>query len=196
MIGNSIAGFLGTGVAASTSSYESIATAVGTGSSATITFSSIPATFKHLQIRALTKGTATTGPTYNMSMRFNSDTTDTNYVNHYLRGGGASASAGQFGSSTDGFVIGYTPVSRVAAPDLTNMFGTNLIDIIDYASTTKYKTARALFGTELNTTDGNSIVGLQSGLWMSTAAITSITLTIGASFWTTTSTFALYGIKG
>jgi hypothetical protein len=177
------------------SSFESIATATGTGSSGTITFSSIPGTYKALQIRALTKGTATTGPTYNMSMRFNSDTTDTNYVNHYLRGNGTTASAGQFGSSTDGFVIGYTTVSRTSAPDLTNIFGTNLIDIIDYASTSKYKTARSFFGADLNDTSGSGIVGLQSGLWMSTAAISSITLTIGASFWTTTSTFALYGIK-
>jgi hypothetical protein len=193
---NSLLGTLSSGVPPITGSYESIASATGTGSSTSITFSSIPSTYKHLQIRALTKGTSVTGPTYNMSMRFNSDTTDANYVNHYLRGTGSSAQAGQFGSSADGFVIGYTPVSRVAAPDLTNIFGTNIIDIIDYASTTKYKTARCFFGTDLNDASGSGIVGLQSGLWMSSSAITSITLTIGVSNWTTTSTFALYGIKG
>ena len=55
MIGNSIAGFLGTGVAASTSSYESIATTtVGAGGSSSISFTSIPSTYTHLQVRGLT----------------------------------------------------------------------------------------------------------------------------------------------
>ena len=46
------------------SSFESIATVSGTGSSGTITFSSIPATYKHLQIRYI-------GKTNDVKFRFN-----------------------------------------------------------------------------------------------------------------------------
>lgn len=193
---NSIVALLESGAGGGGGAFESIATATGTGSSGTITFSSIPSTYTHLQIRALTKSTNTAGPTYNYFIRFNSDTTAANYRNHYLRGTGSAAQAGSFDSDTNGFVIGYTPVARTSSPDLTNMFGTNIIDIHDYASTTKNKTVRSFFGTELNTTDGNSIVGLQSGLWVNTAAVSSLSLFVEIGNWTTSTVFSLYGIKG
>jgi len=43
--------FLGPNSAYIPTSYESIASATGTGSSNTITLSSIPSTYKHLQLR-------------------------------------------------------------------------------------------------------------------------------------------------
>jgi hypothetical protein len=181
MIGNSIAGFLGTGVAASTTSYESIATAAGTGASASITFSSIPSTYKHLQIRAIARTASGTGA----FLQYNSDT-GTNYTRHYVEGNGTAASSGS-GTST-------TKIDYIQAVSNANINGVNIVDILDYTNTNKYKTTRILQGYDAN---GTGNIGLGSGLWMSTSAISTITITTsnGANFATTTQ-FALYGIKG
>ena len=171
------------------SAFESIATATGTGSSGTITFSSIPGTYQHLQIRGLFKSTGgSDGGDLTLNVRFNSDS-GTNYVRHRLSGNGTAASA----SSDTGITSIYLG-SGVGGTGTTNMLGANIIDIHDYASTTKYKTARAFAAGEINTTP--SQVRLGSGLWLSTAAITSISLIDVYGNFTTSSTFALYGIKG
>ena len=76
-----------------------------------------------------------------------------------------------------------------------NTFGAGVIDILDYAKTNKYKATRQLSGISSNATVGDRDYLLYgSGLWRSTSAITSITLT-GNSF-VQYSHFALYGIKG
>ena len=65
-----------------------------------------------------------------------------------------------------------------------------VVDILDCSNTSKYKTMRALCGTDTN---GGGEVGLFSGVWQSTSAISSITISFSniAQY----STFALYGIK-
>jgi hypothetical protein len=168
-----------------TSSYESIATANGTGSSGTITFSSIPATFKHLQIRCIANNN---NSAFSLRMRLNGDT-GSNYAHHVLEGGGSSAYAYGAASAT---AILYVGQSMSAA----NIFGASIIDIHDYASTTKYKTVRTLNGYDSNGGLDAQAIRLTSGLWMSTAAVTSISIIDASASFTTTSTFALYGIKG
>lgn len=167
-------------------SFESIATATGTGASGTITFSSIPATFKHLQIRAIVRGTAAfnTGELY---INFNSDTS-ASYARHFLTGSGSAASASGLASQTK--IYGGTMTSASAA---ANIVGTSVIDIIDYASTSKNKTTKSFSGEDRN---GAGNIYLFSGLWASTAAISTITLTTDSTNFTTSSIFALYGIKG
>jgi hypothetical protein len=163
--------------------YDSIATANGTGASAVLTFSSIPATYTHLQIRfnGLSSSNAT------LTVRYNSDT-GSNYAMHYLLGNGSSASAGA--ETTQTLMNLYGSVPLAAASSQT---GTSIIDILDYANTNKYKTLRSLTGYDSN---GSGFAVLTSGLWQSTSAITSITLTANAGNWTTTTTAALYGVKG
>ncbi len=90
------------GAAASTSSYESIASATGTGSSGVITFSSIPATYKHLQIRGIAKDTYAGTFELPTRVRFNSDTGN-NYTQHNLQGNGASATAQGEATGTNAF---------------------------------------------------------------------------------------------
>ena len=78
-----------------------------------------------------------------------------------------------------------------------NTYSGFIIDVLDYANTNKYKTLRSLFGGDVNMAGG--VLGLQSELWMNTAAITTITLTAtnGTSpLFTQYSQWALYGIKG
>ena len=82
-------------------SYESIASATGTGSSGTITFSSIPGTYQHLQIRINSRNDSTDGAT--TTMRFNGDT-GSNYARHYLYGDGATVSASGNATTTSMWV--------------------------------------------------------------------------------------------
>jgi hypothetical protein len=177
------------GAAAATGSYESIATATGTGSSATITFSSIPATYKHLQIRAIMR-TDRANTDSSLRIRFNSDS-GSNYAWHWLYGDASSAAATGAASQTSGFV-GQGAGGTAAA----NLIGVSIVDIQDYASTSKNKTVRAFGGIDANNVF-TGYVSLFSSLWMNTNAITSIDLVVSdGSNWTSQTVFSLYGIKG
>jgi hypothetical protein len=180
-----ILGIIASSKLVASNSYESIASASGTGSSGTITFSSFPSTYKHLQLR----GVAIWSSNFDvLQLRFNGDT-GSNYASHHLMGDGSSAIASGLASqsrirlSADGYSFSngvYTPL---------------IIDIADYASTTKTKTVRIFLGAEQNTTPRRVL--LASGLWNSTSAITSVSLsTQSASNFTTETLISLYGIKG
>lgn len=161
-------------------SYESIATLSGNGSSTSLTFTSIPSTYKHLQIRAL-------GRNSSGYIRFNSDT-GANYARHWIRGSGAAVSANSGTSQTEAFAFEFPDNT-----DTANIYGAGIVDILDYADTNKRKTIRSLTGTDKN---GSGSIYFFSGLWMNTAAITSITIYSPANAPTTDTKFALYGIKG
>jgi hypothetical protein len=172
------------------SEFESIATVtVGSGGSSTITFSSIPATYTHLQIRLIGRSDRAGVASGDwITFRFNSDT-GSNYSIHGLIGDGASAS----GTNT----INTTSMEayRVAgAASTASAFGAINTDILDYANTNKYKTLRALGGFDNN---GSGFIALYSGAWRSTSAVSTITITPGAgSNFVQHSQFALYGVKG
>jgi hypothetical protein len=174
----------------SNTSYESIATTtVGAGGSSSVTFSSIPSTYQHLQIRAIAQASGGSAGLQDLSINFNSDTTGSNYYNHRLWGNGSSASSTAFAGG-GGYYL-YQGV--VANTSSTNIFGAIVIDVLDYANTNKNKTLRSLSGTDLN---GSGQVGLQSGLWINTGAVTSITVSIpSGSNINQYSSFALYGCK-
>jgi hypothetical protein len=120
-----------------------------------------------------------------MHYNLNSDATATNYYFHRLYGNGTSVSAGA--ANTDQLCW------ALDTPTTSSFYGTGIIDIIDYASTTKYKTTRTLFGWDTNGSTG--WVGLASSLWSNTAAVTTLKLIASDGNWTAGSTFALYGIK-
>jgi hypothetical protein len=162
------------------SSFESIATATPSGTN-TVTFSSIPSTYKSLQIRFIGNNTAAN----TLNLQFNGDT-GTNYAQHILEGNGMVVTAG---GNASGAITG---IYIISLSSVTNNFSAGVIDIIDYASTTKNKTIRVFSGRDLN---GSGIVNLSSGLWLNTAAVSSITLYVPSNYATGT-TFALYGIKG
>jgi hypothetical protein len=179
--------FLAGNPAVEFSSYFQIATTtVGSGGTATITFSSIPATYTHLQIRGICK-TDRADDNDLVKMRFNSDT-GSNYSQHYLLGSGSAASTGGSASASSIMTI------SGAGNNVANAFGVGVIDILDYKDTNKYKSVRTLGGYETNST---GFVSLYTGAWFSTSAITSIQLSpnIGSNF-NQYSQFALYGIKG
>jgi hypothetical protein len=168
-------------------SYESLQTVtVGSGGASSISFTSIPSGYQHLQVRyigALNSGSQ--GHTIN----FNSDT-GSNYAFHSLQGTGSAAVASYNGTSVTTASIGYVAPNTAPAGSM----GAGVIDVLDYLNSNKYKTVRALTGTDQN---GSGLTGIYSGLWMSTSAITSLTLTPqSGSSYIQYSTFALYGVKG
>ena len=177
-------------------SFESIATVtVGAGGASSINFTSIPSTYKHLQIRGLAReniGGGTTGVPLLVS--FNGDTGN-NYTYHRLIGDGSTASAG--GGATGSFGGCFINYASVGSSVTASVFGASIMDIADYASTTKNKTFRAIAGAEANTGTTSFALTLMSSLWTNTAAITSISITdYNARDFAQNSTFALYGIKG
>ena len=187
---NTIAGILSPVIG--TTAYDSIATVtVGAGGSSSITFSSIPSSYKHLQIRGIARDNRSATWIDTMWLSFNSDTTGTNYYSHGLYGNGTSATAG-----ADAGATGYgMAIALAGASSVAGSFAPFVIDILDYSATTKNKTVRSLHGLEDNT---NGTARLRSGLWMnSSSAVSSITLLggdVGVSF-QQYSSFALYGVK-
>jgi hypothetical protein len=168
--------------------YESIATVtVGSGGSSTITFSSIAADWTHLQVRYTARDNRSSNSD-DIYFRFNSDSTTANYNSHRLYGNGSSVSSDR--------VTGYagTLSAFVAASTAgSNVFGSGVTDILDYANTNKYKTTRSVGGNDNN---GSGFVSLISGLWLSTSAITSITIyPLNGTSFDQYSHFALYGCK-
>ena len=181
-----VGAWVGNGLVTNLGDFQSIATTtVGVGGTGTITFSSIPQTYKHLQIRALTKSEGVQDST---DMRFNGDT-GSNYSYHALYGTG-SAAGSEASTSRTSAIAGF---SAVQSSD-TSIFSCGVLDILDYTDTNKYKTTRTLSGFDTN---GAGVVYLVSNVWISTSAITSILLypRAGGDF-NQYSHFALYGIKG
>jgi len=184
---NLISAIHGTGVAASTNSYESIATTtVGAGGVSNVTFSSIPGTYKHLQIRILANGS--TAGDQDLQVQLNSDT-GTNYSYHTLYGNGASAAANA-GATQSSMIGGWNFAIGTGS---ANIYSVAVIDVLEYANTNIYKTIRSLAGQDKN---GSGTVGLFSGNWRSTSAVTSIKLYPASGNFNQYSSFALYGIKG
>lgn len=162
--------------------YESIATFTATGTEQNFTFTSIPSTYQHLQIRVRYSCPSSGGSA--LDMQLNSITTG--YARHEIGGDGASATAaGQ---------INQTSIQPYdVAPSNAN-YAVGIIDILDYASTTKNKTVRSVFGSDRN---GTGKILLASGLVQTTSAITSIYFDLpSTNVFSPESSFALYGIKG
>lgn len=176
--------------ATSSSTYESIATiSVGSGGATTATFSSIPQTYTHLQLRFIGKAN-TALSAFSAGIRYNSDS-GTNYTFHALYGGGGSGSTSAFGSVNQS----YDYSANVLGTNTTFNFGVNVLDILDYTNTNKFKTIRTLSGADRNGAGG--AVGFSGAMWRNTAAINSISISSGGyGDWLQYSHFALYGIKG
>ena len=161
---------------------EPIATTlVGSGGSATVTFSNIPNTYKHLQIRGIAR-TATSTQDF-IVYKPNGNNIS---VRHFLAGDGASASTG---ASTSVFDFGSIPSSSSTA----NVFGTYILDILDYTAN-KNKTLRQLNGSDFN---GSGNINFVSGLYIDTTPMNSLTIaTYNSTNFAQYSRFSLFGIKG
>jgi hypothetical protein len=145
-------------------------------------FANIPQTFTHLQMRVFGRSTET-GTIVNMYARFSGDA-NAAYLGHALAGDGSAVSSSSY-LGYDAWEIGAIPAASTTA----NVFGSHIIDILDYTNTNKFKTIRSLIGYDAN---GSGNVSLRSGLWRNTGAITSISITYPP--FATGSRIDLYGI--
>jgi len=172
------------------SSYESIATyEVDSSGTSSITFSSIPSTYRHLQIRWVARentGSVSDG-NENIRIRFNSDS-GSNYSLHRMYSTGSSYSADGYANQTDVVVNGFAGNGAT-----TSIYGMGILDILDYRDTDKYKTMRYCGAIDLN---GSGYVWFGAGNWRNTNAITTIALREDTNSFKQYSHFALYGING
>jgi hypothetical protein len=168
-----------------TSSYESIATSSPT-SGTSISFNSIPSTYTHLQLR-INWNAGTTSQDVQLKINSTAPTQA-----HALIGKGDSATSAANDFDAGGW---YLDIGNFNA-SYNNYPTSVIIDFLDYTNTNKYKTARALSGSEYNSGDTKSRIGLKSAFWSTTSAISSIQIAQnGGNFGSTGNSFALYGIK-
>lgn len=168
---------------------------VGPSNASSISFTNIPTTgYRSLQIRGISCGVRADYRIGEATITFNSDSTSSYSCNDiYADGSGPSATALSSRSN-----IRIAPGTMGGNAGGTAYFGAFILDILDYANTNKYKTLRGFSGVDLNGTYGGigGRLGITSGLWMKTEAISSIAITpTGASPFLQFSQFALYGVK-
>ena len=171
--------------------YDSLATVTLSASVATVTIAGIPSGYKHLQLRLTTRTDRATYGINAIGMDTFSGDTAANYSGHILEGDGSTAYASGAANGT-GFNIGQTGTTVIGN------FGSTIIDILDYTNSNKYKTVRALSGTDCNglVSGYGGCIGLYSGSWRSTSALTSLRFYVSNSVnFTSGSTFAIYGVK-
>jgi hypothetical protein len=167
--------------------YELIATDILGSAQSEIVFSSLEnyaSTYKHLQLRVSVTSTRSAGDD-DFRLHFNADT-GSNYKTHRLIGTGSSVISSS-PAVTDRIFAGAINAATGTADSYSGL----VIDILDFASTTKNTTIRS-FGGQTNT----SFVYLYSGVYLSTDAITSIILSNGGGNISTKSRLSLYGIRG
>ena len=161
--------------------YNRIASTILTSASATITFSSIPATYTDLRIVLRAIPLNSTG-TYN-SIRFNGDT-GTNYSLTQILASSGSLASTRYSNTAD-LYLNDTDTAGIYPAAAT-------IDIFSYAGST-FKTLLSVYAGDKNS---QGIVCAVVGLWRSTSAINSVTLNNAAGNNYQSGTVAtLYGIK-
>jgi hypothetical protein len=181
-----LGGLLASRPSVAPASFELISTVsvVGTGTSS-VTFSSIPTDYTHLQIRASVRNNYSS-PTMGSFIRLGFDSTGANYAYHTLTGSGSAPTS----AGTNGSVPTFSHTANMAP---TGAFGSMILDILDYTNTGKFTTVRELIGYH---SGSSNAIQLQSFLWKNISPVTNIQFVpvIGGYFEGTR--FSLYGIKG
>ena len=161
---------------ASAQTYIPIATITASGSTTSVTFSSIPQTYTDLVIAGAFYETSSS----NTSLQFNGDT-GSNYSSTSLLGNGSTASSAR--------VSNFAEMFWDRQGNATG-YGAGIANIMNYSNTTTYKTVLLRYGYPSTWTEADV------GLWRNTSAITSITILVGGggANLASSSTFTLYGI--
>lgn len=153
----------------------------------TFQFTNIPQTYQDLMMIISARNITTAVTVSQVIPQFNNDGT-TNYSYSVLRGNGSSPSSGRV--SNTNFTYGGSTSSGNAT---SNVFGSIVFHVLDYASSSKFKTLLERSAADIN---GSGEVDLAVSTWRSTAAITTISM--GQSYGTAYeagSVATLYGIK-
>ena len=159
--------------------YEPIATTTLGTAAASITFSSIPATYTDLRLVIVSLNSSNN---QDGKLTFNNDTA-TNYATTHLYGDGTSASS-----------LRETSTAYMTLFSLSNIVASGAsmaqIDIFSYAGNTN-KTALLQISNDKN---GSGTSTRSVGLWRDTSAVNRLDLALTAGNYNTGTTATLYGI--
>lgn len=164
-----------------TATYMALANFTATGNTASVTFASIPNTYRDLVLIANAR-TDRSEATDIYKITLNSS--GTGYSRVVMFGTGSTQ-----GSYSDAALNEIRPFALTGATAASNTFGFLKMQIMDYSATDKHKTI-------LNNEDATgSEVAASAYRWANTSAVTSIQIDqlFGTNF-VSGSTFALYGI--
>lgn len=158
------------------STYTPLQTITLSSAASSITFSSIPATYRDLIL--VGDGQTTDGSESNFNVRFNSDSgSNYSFVRMF---GGSSVSSSSGTVSELRFVLG-----------TSSQAGNNISQIMDYSATDKHKTILSRANAM-----SQSYVGARATRWANTDAIHTITIEARAGSMAVGTTLSLYGIAG
>ena len=162
-----------------TQTYIPLANITLGSTASSVTFSSIPATYRDLVV--VFAGAATTSAN-TVLIRLNSDT-GSNYSSVFARGNGSNAAS----SSTTTTGAWFLQANEALGTTQSNAIG----QIMDYSATDKHTTI--LTRANNNNTTGPAVEMIASR-WANTAAVTSVQVYVSSNAFASGSTFALYGI--
>lgn len=169
----------------STTAFDSISsTTIGSGGAASVTFSNIPSTYQHLQLRITARGTAA-GANINGTFYFNNDQTLANYRTQEMYFDGAG--------SVNDYRSDAAYLQRFPTATNNGTWASIILDIYDYKDTNKFKSM--LYAGGFSFTGPSGVVCNASVVWENTNAITSMQIDIGTGNFAEHSRFALYGIR-
>jgi hypothetical protein len=173
-------GFFATaGAGGAAGSFDLLETQVLTGTQASVEWTNLNSTYgstyQHLQIRMATLSNSDDW----FKLQVNGDTA--NYYSHKLLGESGVVSSSALSSTTTG-------MNDIGLAGSSSVPGRAVIDLLDPFETTKNKVIRSLTG-------GPNSIALVSGLWGSTAAVTSLKINHKSGSFTSGSRFSLYGIR-
>lgn len=167
--------------------YQSISQTTLGSNTASVVLSSIPSTYTHLELIIQARSTHSNAGDF-VIVRYNGDSTSGNYALSSLWVNGTAASNGNASS------LSFTGFNAISGGNNTsNIFGISRYVIPEYKNTSVQKTGY-VYGNGASGSISYGAITLNGMFWNSTAAISSITLSLnsGTNF-VTGSTFSLYG---
>lgn len=165
-----------------------ISSVTTSGSQSTVTFSSIPGTYKHLQIDYICRDTASGSGLIGLWLQMNSDNTSSNYTSEQFQDGfGSTNLSGTDAAGSNGAFAGLS----AGTSGLATAFATGTIWINGYAQTTFHKMVQ--FNSAAYYSGPATRVRQGMFVWKSTSAITTLKFTSAATAFLDGSIFSLYG---
>jgi hypothetical protein len=168
-----------------TATYEKIQNIVVSNSTTiTVDFTSIPQSYTDLVIVG---NFGCTVGSNRSPIRINNDT-NANYSTTHVRGNGSTVVSGRTSNTDSGFIF-----DNIAIPTVFD--GNCMLIFNNYLNTNTYKTFLCRYGSTSRGT------GTSVNTWRSTSAVSSVQIIAGSggepgtNYWSTNSTFTLYGIK-
>lgn len=162
---------------------------VTSGSTTSVTFSSVTSSYRHLKVRICGRGTSTS-EFVSLRLRFNGDT-----------GSNYSSIIGVFNGATGTSAesLAQTSITRLfdltAAGSTANWTGYGEITIGNYSSTTSFKPIFANAATPRTTASTGVLGEIGSGIWASLSAVVTVTVFLSSAGFVDGSIVSLYGVR-